>query len=460
MNKTNKTAVLFAAIAIAAVPVSAQNDDLWIYKTKYVIDTVVADSIEAAKNAEYNAKNRDYYFQEYAKSYLWKIAIYDKLIAAEKNDQPLDPTSREDSEPYVQLTMLGNMEGVTKKDLKAIRKHKVPKGFSEKILIPAKAALQEKIDQFVPPAEKREYDWRRRRGYGNVPEKAIQVPIPNPDCRDNYFNGQCKPSYYNYREHKWDKAQQSTGWEWAERDNMVSKSISYPEKLSWFEHPDHPEYRFVEMRLLSDRRYLYNAYDENGKLVRIDNIYGRLNYSSIKESVMTAICKRDFLANKYDINNAGENTLNALRSKLGVEKTEKQKKAEAAINKGLSDAIVKGETAKYDKKQAVTKKEREKAAKEERDAVNAGAAYMLMALASSMDEQANNYIEQLKSDHSNDLRYIYKIERIDNTTFKVYFLNDKFECGCIALMKWYNKGAYDADYEIELLPCETITIRR
>lgn len=453
MNKTIKAIVLLAAAAIATVPVSAQNDDLWIYETKYVIDTVAADSIDAAKNAAHNAERRDYYFQAYAGSYLRQIALLDKLIAAEENDQSLDPTTSEDREPYAKLTLLANMEGVTKKDLKAIRNHKVPKGFSEKILIPAKAALQEKIDQFEPPAEETKYDWRRRGG--NTPKKAIQVPKPNPECRDNYFNGQFSPR--DYKRRNWDRIQQSKGWEWANTDSMESKSVSYPENLSWFEHPNHPEYRFKW-------RYDYSgvliAYNEIGQLVRVGNILGGWIINDLDKNTMNAICKQDFLANKYDINKAEENTLNALRSRLGVKKTDKALKAEAEAAKGLADAVAKGEAARLEKSQAVTKKEYEKAAKKERDAVNAGAASMLSALAMALDEQANNYIKQLESDHNKDLKYLYKIERIDNTTFKLYYLNDKFECGCIALMKWYSKAAYEVEYEIELLPCETIAIRK
>lgn len=465
MNKIFKEAMLLAAATMATFSVSAQTEELWLdkYETQYVIDTVAADSMDVAKNATYNAKLRDKCFQQYAGRYLEEIALLDQLIAAEENEQSLDPISTENRKLYAELGKFAYREGVTKKDLKTIQKYKVPKGFSEKLLKPAKSTLQEKIDQFEPPAEEKRYDWRRRGGGGDVPKKEIQTHkrVPNPECRDNYFNGQIRPDSYDsdseYRQHKWDKAQQSKGWEWADIDKMESKSISYPEKLSWFEHPNHPEYRF---KWRYDYTGLLNAYNESGQLVRVGNILNGWILNDMQKKVMTAICKRDFLANKYDINNAGENTLNALCSRLGVEKTDKQKKTEAAMGKGLSDAVAKGEAARLEKKQAVTKKEYEKAAKKERDAVNAGAVSMLSALALALDEKADNYIAQLKSDHSNDLKYLYKIERIDNTTFKVYYLNDKFECGCIALMKWYNKAPYDAEYEIELLPCETITIRR
>lgn len=483
MNTILKEAMLLIAATIAAVPLSAQNDDLWVYETKQVIDTLKADSLCAAKNVEYNAKQQEQDFKIYKGRIDAEIELIDQLMVAER--EKITIVDKFKLREKLNELCVGN-ENVTKKDMKAIQNFKVPKGFTEKVLQPAKDSLLAQIDKFVPQPNVNRYYWRkedyprivkemedyeiRTKGYtlggkpkriDELPKKSIQIPKPNPECRDNYFNGQFRPNPHDpdneYRRHKWDKAQQSKGWEWVNIDSMEDKSISYPEKLSWIEHPNHPEYRF---KWRYDYTGLLNAYNESGQLVRVGNILNGWILNDMQKKVMTAICKRDFLANKYDINNAGENTLNALRSRLGVKKTDKALKAEAETAKGLADAVAKGEAARLEKNQAVTKKEYEKAAKKERDAVNAGAVYALSALASALDEKADNYIKQLESDHSNDMKYLYKIERIDNTTFKVYYLNDKFECGCIALMKWYNKEVYDAEFEIELLPCEAITIRR
>jgi len=53
--------------------------------------------------------------------------------------------------------------------------------------------------------------------------------------------------------------------------------------------------------------------------VRAGNIDGLgQGYEEITEAVMMAICKRDFLANKYDINRAKPETLLALRIKFDL----------------------------------------------------------------------------------------------------------------------------------------------
>ena len=163
---------------------------------------------------------------------------------------------------------------------------------------------------------------------------------------------------------------------------------------------------------------------------------------------MEAICKRDFLANKYDINKAEKKTLDALRIRFGIvdgvdERFKKYKEMYIASRYAMVNAVTPEEygqaLAMHDASLKVMKE------------------YALK----QFDNQADNYVKQLESDHNGELAYIYKIERVDNVTFKIYYMNDNMECSCIALMKWSNSDEpYQCEYEIELLPCETITIRR
>lgn len=447
MNRSIKRAILIAATTFATFTVSAQTEELWLdkYETKQVIDTVAADSVDAAKNAEYNARRRDREFQSYAYAYLERISIIDKLIEAEKNDLILEPTSSENSSLYSYLCTFVNNENTTKKDLKAIKNRKVPKGFSERVLQPAKAALQEKVDQFVPPAEETRYNWRNNKS--SAPKKDVQIHkrVPNPECRDNYFNGNLPLDSYGssseYAKHRWDESQQSKGWEWVDGNKMESKDIFFPTKISYYEQAGHTEYRF--------KRYgeRYDAYNENGKLIRVDNLIGGNIPYNMKKDVMLAICKRDFLANKYDINKSTKKTLDALRIRFGIvdgvdERFKQYKEMYIA--------------SRYEMVNALTPEEYGAALAKHDVALKVMKEYALKQI----DQQADNYIKQLEADHENELKYLYKIERIDNTTFKLYYLNDKMECSCVALMKWFNTASYECEYEIELLPNKTITIRR
>lgn len=474
--KRFKEIVLFVAMTFATCTVSAQNEDLWIdyYESVSVIDTVRADSIEAVKNANYNAKQKDRAFNDYAKKYLDRIVIIDKLIEAEKNELVLMeskripgsfattmvPTSEENGKLYSNLCLFKDDEKTTKADLKAIDKGKVPKGFTERVLLPTKVSIQEMIDKFVPPVEETKYEWRSGKGWSSssVPKKEVKILSrkPNPECRVNYFNGNMdgvnkylvmwrrdSPEKV-YSKYSWDEAQQSQGWEWVKnKGEMETKEVFFPTKKSYKFHPLHPEYRFNACYDCS-----LDAYDENGRLVRVDNLIGN-NVIHIKmtENVMLAICKRDFLANKYDINKAEKKTLDALRIRFGIVDglDERYKQYKEMYIASL-----------YEMKNATTPDEYGAAMARHDVALKVLKEYLYKQI----DQQADNYIDQLKADHENELKYIYKIERIDNTTFKLYYLNDKMECGCVALMKWFNKASYECDYDIELLPIETIAIKR
>ena len=222
---------------------------------------------------------------------------------------------------------------------------------------------------------------------------------------------------------------------------MESKDIFFPTQISYYEQAGHTEYRF--------KRYgeRYDAYNENGKLIRVDNLTGSNIPYNMKKDVMLAICKRDFLANKYDINKSTKKTLDALRIRFGIvdgvdERFKQYKEMYIA--------------SRYEMVNALTPEEYGAALAKHDVALKVMKEYALKQI----DQQADNYIKQLEADHENELKYLYKIERIDNTTFKLYYLNDKMECSCVALMKWFNTASYECEYEIELLPNETITIRR
>lgn len=43
------------------------------------------------------------------------------------------------------------------------------------------------------------------------------------------------------------------------------------------------------------------------------------------------------------------------------------------------------------------------------------------------DEKGNNYVKQLKSDHKDDFYAIYSVERYDDLSFKILYINPKGE---------------------------------
>lgn len=391
MKKAICTLSLMLAFSVAALAQNQTEPDLWIYKYEEVTDTAKADSIVNA----------------------YRISIQQQLY--QKYGKRFDTAS-------VKL----NWDRVFFYNYYDRYEYSAP----------------DNSTQYLPMERVK------------LPKKQIAIPKPNPDCRDNYFNGTFRLNNHKpwseYESHHWDNPQQSHGWEWAiweNRKDLRSKTVYFPEERSYQYHPSHPEYR-ISCNWRDNYCYHPNVYNEKGVLVRAGNIDGLgQGYEEITEAVMMAICKRDFLANKYDINSAKPETLLALRIKFDLAD---------AVDVRFKKYMKMAQDARDEKLSATTPAQYAAAQKKQNEALNV----LMEYVAKEREPQAMNYIKQLKSDHESELSYLYKIERVDNVTFKLYFLNDKMECGCIALMKWSNKEPYEAQYEIELLPCETINIRR
>ena len=464
-----KTFVLLM-VSLIELSLFAQNQtepELYICEYEEVIDTLRADSILKAYHAELASKLTE------AKTRPWvdEIAIIDKLIEYEMSGAKII----EDN--VWQYLARNSKERRQDKDEKTISKRKVPKGFTDDVLLPRKNHLQSLIDGYNPKMPSWNdifYDHKQQYEYTDpergtcyvfmdgiaLPMKKAAVPKPNPNCRDNYFNGvfnrynkssrPCFNAYENEGE-KWDGAQQSQGWEWLYSEDIQNEmkyvKVYFPEELGYHTHPKHSEYRF---------RYVidwggWNAFDEKGALIRVDNMTKFFRFTKFQEAVMDDIlmqlCKRDFLANKYNINSAKPETLAALRIKFDLAD---------AVDARFKKYMKMAQDARDEIVAATTPAQYAAAKKKQNEALNV----LMEYVAKEREPQAMNYIKQLKSDHQSELSYLYKIERVDNVTFKLYFLNDKMECGCIALMKWKNKEPYEAQYEIELLPLEKITIRK
>ena len=476
MHSILRTSVVLLSLLAANLSVWAQQEEpnLWIYEYKEVVDSVKADSLYDA----YKATLKERMTKAWAEPVVKIISAIDALIEYENSGNKIEPSNN----LFRQLLRLAqNNKAVTEKELKTIAKGKVPKSFTEKVLIPAKAQLQARIDAYNPnmPSWDNVFTYHNNRyeieytfseyeefDIGNsdavrtrfvnketvtLPKKKIAVPKPNRGCRDNYFNGKIRLNnrkpWSEYESHHWDESQQSQGWEWAKGNDLQNKTVYFPEERSYRYHPSHPEYR-ISCNRGDGSCFHPNIYDEKGVLVRAGNIVGGgQSYEEMTDAIMMAICKRDFLANKYDIDSAKPETLLALRIKFDLAD---------AVDSRFKKYLKMAQDARDEIVAATTPAQYAAAKKKQNEALNV----LMEYVAKEREPQAMNYIKQLKSDHAAELSYLYKIERVDNVTFKLYFLDDKMECGCIALMKWSNKEPYEAQYNIELLPPEEITIRK
>lgn len=245
--------------------------------------------------------------------------------------------------------------------------------------------------------------------------------------------------------------QQSKGWEWAITDSMKSATDYFVEPIEYLYHPSHPQYRFINDYRDGIGYNDANAYNNKGVLVRVGNIINIDDYdlNNLAEQILLEICKRDFLANKYNINSASKEDLLALKLIFGITNNldadyKKCKKMVDDADAELMRAYAEKNYGRY---------------RRAKDMAGNAALKMLKYELKKVNEVASGYIDRLKAEHRNDLSYLYKIERVDDKAFKFYFLNDKMECGCIAQIKWHNKAPYEATFDVKLLPCETIQIK-
>lgn len=413
---------------------------LWLFAEIYINDTVCADSMVAVYAARIYEEDEAHLEQAVRIPFRDSIAELDKLIVQLK-EYEISSKKIKDDALYSELVRYENHHSITDSERKIISKRKVPEGFTEKILLPKKENFQKKISAAVPAHKHFSYkdvftDW---------PKKKITIRYPNPLCIDNFFNGTFPFPYYSIASEE----QQSIGWEWANVDSMTRATDYFVEPLEYLYHPLHPQYRFIR-----DYRedFGYLAYNDKGVLVRVGNITSLDDYTlnNLSSRILLEICKREFLANKYNINSASKNDIMALKLILGITNNidaeyNRCKKMVDDANAELMRAYAEKNYGRYRKAESMAS-----------DATLKMLKYELK----KKNDVAEGYIDRLRAEHKNDLSRLYKIERVDNTTFTFYYLNDKMECGCIAQIKWRNKAPYEALYEIKLLPCKPIQFRK
>lgn len=455
-----RTSIVLLTFLAANLSLWAQHEepDLWIYyeESVWVVDTAKADSMVAQLNQERYAEAAAY-VQRQREKLESDISEIEQLMEYEKSGKRI-----KEGNLHTRLSRYAwKKKNLSDKDKKMIIDGKVPKGLTTLALTGERDELKAKLDALSIQYSEVTYSDI------NLPKKknVQQKRKPNPECRDNYFNGTFvreKVNSWGMENHftpfteyehwkKQDAAQESIGWEWLYTENIQNETkyvkTYFPEELGYHQHPAHPEYR---LKYVIDWGG-YNAFDEKGALVRVDNMTKFFRFTKYQDEVLDNIfmqlCKRDFLANKYDINSAKPETLLALRIKFDLAD---------AVDARFKKYMKMAQDARDEKLSATTPAQYVAAQKKQNKALNVLMEYVVK----EREPQAMNYIKQLKSDHAAELSYLYKIERVDNVTFKLYFLNDKMECGCVALMKWSNKEPYEAQYNIELLPIETITIRK
>lgn len=408
------------------------NDSVWITVSEVVEDS---DKI-SAKMLELDKKKRawaDSVMQAERSVYEAEIAKLEALMQHEK-----DKTKVEDEGQLAILKHLQHASNIPQSSRRAIDKGKVPKGMTEWFLNNMREKQREKIAKIRDPY--RPVTWSDARSWNvwdghRPPQKVIYMRVRNPYCVDNYLNGTFQGGW---NENDYNYYSLIKGWEWAERETPEDKEEHYPHEIYYRFYVSHPDYR---VRGENNEQ----VYNNQGKLVRILKVNGS-NYDLEKE-LLEELCKRDFLANKYDIKSASPATLTALRIRFGITDG-----TDARFDKYMKMA----EQARDEKAAATTIDAYNRATKKQDEALSV----LMEYVAKEREPQALKYIEQLKEDHKDDFKYLYRVVRLDNLCLKFYWLNADKQLSCVGKVTWKNDGLFNSQYTIELLPNEEITIKQ
>ena len=409
------------------------NDSLWILVEHEVVDTAKIMSKVMEVDREKRAKADSIMLVERL-GYESQIEVIEALMEHEKSKTLVD-----DDKQLKTLMWYRDHASMPESARNKIDKHKVPKGLTERYLLDARSELQQKVAQIWDPYQPA--TWYDAYLYEKLyPKKRVQKRVRNPYCVDNYLNGYFSATSMDSQ--KCYYFNMVKGWEWAEQEKAEQKEEHYPMVLNYSFFPSHPQYRFRGNEI----------YDKSGKLVRITWINGSYLYfgeynKDIRKELLQQLCKRDFLANKYDVNSEKKETLTALRIRFELAN---------AVDARFEKYLKMSKDARDEKVSATTLEQYNRAQKKQNEALSV----LMEYVQKEREPQAMKYIAQLEADHKDDFKYLYKIERLDDMTFKFYWLNSALECGCIAKMTWRNDGPYKTQYITELLPYEVVTIRK
>lgn len=195
-----------------------------------------------------------------------------------------------------------------------------------------------------------------------------------------------------------DAALQSEGYEWIEQEKYIEKEEKYPVDITYRAYASHPQYRIIDDCI----------YDTKGNLVRIIRLTRAMFTDDLMEHIRTAIYAQDYKLGKHDISQAAQSTHEALRSVLGLNRSVQKQSATDPKGSAIRTNSYGNENLN--------------------------------------NEMAKRYIEQLTLDHEKDFAYIYEITRMNDTQFKLLFLDTKGKSSFTLKLSYGNMDKYKSGF--------------
>lgn len=244
------------------------------------------------------------------------------------------------------------------------------------------------------------------------------------------------------------KVTMADGWEWYSESKLREKEESYPIAVRYSYDPEHPEYRFVFDYLKKNPQ----VYDANGNLLRVMypdfNLYKQFFNANSDHPEFTLIARIAYAGNEYGIQSADNKTTHYIKNQLGLENLtaseQKQQDKSAKQMANAAEGYVRDQM-KYGKN-----------SRKGRAASQKHAAAFLGAILGSgngyYSSEGASWLSQIENDY---WRFFqdkdpYKIERIDDTSFKVTYADANCNPTIEIIYKYVQTEPYVAKAQISL----------
>ena len=194
------------------------------------------------------------------------------------------------------------------------------------------------------------------------------------------------------------------GWEWIDNDKAEDVFETYPLRMDYKKYSSHPQYRVVDKYYdLKEPNLINVVYNSDGKLVRVINIFD-FNQQSISPRVTGELLRQtyinDYKTNKYNFKKENQNAQNYVKQELKLIKSSRF----------------------YWSKEGV------------------------------------GYLQQLNLDHIHDFDILLKIERLNDTSFKLIFGDVKGNSVSTWKVAYLPNGQFKAKMIVTRLPLEKIKV--
>lgn len=316
---------------------------------------------------------------------------------------------------------------------KAMSKGKVLPEFQFALRYNMKEECQKEVDALRRKVNHDNFLLYREIEPREYPQKEVYRLKANPNSRANIFIEHRDRSTLTDAICEYDEKLLSLGWEWIKKGKHTNETESYPISYEYRKYAEHPEYKVLR------RNYQPIVFDKEGNLVRVAWMSSRSNndiWDIIHKNLLILEYRKDYEANKYNIKSEDSDVQYALRNRLGYT-DEASNKMMTALARTMAQDVSSYDANTF--KEYVTA--RRAAYKSAKGYVNE-----MLKLA---NVTAARFYSQLEKDHEDEYKYLYKIERLSDNSFKLHFVTYEMKPQYDVYVTYFGVAPFVCDYAIE-----------